>query len=91
MRNLFPKNNSTDILGKDSDIVKKEEEGTLRQIAYRAFLVEKSWEKLKEAVDYVQNNVKYYDKTGKSMIVSFFDSKILNSYDVGAYNHETEN
>ena len=25
MRNLFPQNNSTDILGKDSDVVKKED------------------------------------------------------------------
>ena len=70
-------------INKEGDTVKQEEEGTLRQIAYRAFLVEESWEKLKEAVDFVQNNVKYYDKTGKPMIVSFFDSQILNSYEMG--------
>lgn len=72
-------------INKEGDTVKEEEEGTLRQIAYRVFLVEDTWGKLKEAVDYVQNNVKYYDAMGKDMLISRFDSKILESYEVGIF------
>ena len=64
-------------INQEGDEVKKEELGTLRQIAYRVFLVENSWKKLKEAVDYVQNTVEYFDENGNSMIIGSFDSNIL--------------
>lgn len=72
-------------INREGDTVKKEEEGTLRQIAYRVFLVEDSWDKLKEAVDYIQNNIKYYDETGRSMLIRSFDSNILRTYGKGIY------
>lgn len=70
-------------INKEGDTVQKEEEGTLRQIAYRAFLVEDSWDKLRNAIEYVQKNVKYYDEMGNSMILSLFDSNILKTYEIG--------
>ena len=51
--------------------------GTLAQIAYRAFIVEDTIEKLKQTIDYIQNTVTYFDVDGKSMMLEKFDTNIL--------------
>ena len=51
--------------------------GTLRQVAYRAFIVEDSIIALKETIDLIQNNVKYYDSNDECMMLRMFNTEIL--------------
>lgn len=59
------------------DSINDEKLGTLKQIAYRAFIVEDTIEDLKKTIDYIQNKVDYYDEEGKSMLLEMFDTNIL--------------
>lgn len=60
-----------------SDVISDENIGTLRQIAYRAFIIEDSLEQLKDTIDRVHNLITYYDTNGKSMMIGSFDSDNL--------------
>ena len=51
--------------------------GTLRQVAYRAFIVEDSIIALKETIDLIQNTVKYYDSNDECMMLRMFNTEIL--------------
>jgi biotin carboxylase len=51
--------------------------GTLKQIAYRAFIVEDSIEELKKTIDYIQENVKYIDGSGNSMMLASYNTDNL--------------
>ena len=63
---------------KEGDTVRKEEEGTLAQLAYRAYIVADSLKELAELMDEIQDTITYYDENGDSMILSKFNSsKIL--------------
>lgn len=59
------------------DEIAEEHVGTLRQIGYRAFIVEDSLEKLKETIDIIQKTVKYIDDNGESMMLQEYDTNIL--------------
>ena len=51
--------------------------GTLKQVAYRAFIVENSLSALKNTIDAIYSSVKYYDTNGNSMMLKEFDTEIL--------------
>ena len=57
--------------------VLEKEAGTLRQIAYRAFLVADSKEELKDTISQIQKSVDYLDSDGNSMMLTPFDEDIL--------------
>ncbi len=59
------------------DTVTDKNIGTLRQIAYRAFIVEDSLVALKETIDKIQSIVKYYDSDGNCMMLRMFDTDTL--------------
>lgn len=51
--------------------------GTLSQIGYRAYVVEDSIEKLKEALDKIINTLIYYNENDESMMLKPFDTELL--------------
>ncbi len=59
----------------EGDVVS--EQGTLKQIACRFFLVADTKEKLKEAIDTVHNTFLVEDENGESMFLSHFDTDII--------------
>ena len=63
------------------DEVLPEEVGTLRQIAYRAYLVCDSISELADTIELIQNNVVYRDIYGEAMMMEQFDVKLLAAYD----------
>lgn len=48
--------------------------GTLKQVAYRAFIAENSIEDLKKTIDYIQNTIVYEDESGVSMMLEKYDT-----------------
>lgn len=54
--------------------------GTLRQVAYRSFIVADTLDDLKNTIDFIQKNVIYYDENDKSMMLKEFDTSILKKY-----------
>lgn len=64
------------------DTITEKNVGTLRQIAYRAFIVEDSPAALKETIDKIQNTVRYYDSNDECMMLRMFDTEtLLRNYD----------
>ena len=61
----------------EGDVVLPKEEGTLAQLAYRAYIVSDSLEALADDINEIQNTVHYYDEDGREMILSKFDVSIL--------------
>lgn len=59
------------------DTISDKDVGTLKQIAYRAFIVEDSIEDLKRTIDYIQNSVIFFDTSDKSMMLKSFDTNVL--------------
>lgn len=51
--------------------------GTLKQVAYRAFIVSDTKERLKEIIDFVQDNVRFYNQNNESMMLKQFDTHVL--------------
>lgn len=64
----------------EGDIIDEKNFGTLRQVAYRSFIIEKNKEDLKRDIDIVASKIKYYDEEGNSMMLDVFDTDIVNSY-----------
>jgi len=62
---------------KEGEEVKKQEEGTLGSLAYRAYIVADSLEELARLLDEIQDLIVFYDENGKKMILSKFDSSII--------------
>ena len=62
------------------DTISDKNVGTLKQIAYRAFIVENTKEDLKRTIDYIQNSVIFFDTSGKSMMLEIFDTNVLLKY-----------
>lgn len=61
----------------EGDSVLEKEAGTLRQIAYRAFIVCDTLQELKETIDTIQSVVEYFDEDGKSMMLKPFETELL--------------
>ncbi len=59
------------------DIITDKSIGTLSQIGYRAYVIEESVEKLKESLDYIIDNLIYYDENNESMMLSPFNTELL--------------
>ena len=51
--------------------------GTLKQVAYRSFIVADSKTELEETIKQVLNSITFYDKNNKSMMLPFFDCSIV--------------
>lgn len=63
------------------DTITEKNIGTLRQIAYRAFIVENSLSSLKNTIDIIQSTVRYYDIDDECMMLKMFDTTLLlNNY-----------
>lgn len=55
-------------------------EGTLKQIICRFFIVSDTIENLKDTIENIQSKLQVIDEEGKNMIISFFDTSILEIY-----------
>ena len=70
------------ILNNDiGDVVADNNVGQLKQIAYRAFIVDDSVAELKTSIDRVANLIDYQDGAGKSMMLTPFDTNLLWAYE----------
>ena len=57
-----------------NDVIDDKNMGTLKQVAYRAFIVEDSIEELRKTIDYIQDTVVFADENGKSMMLEKYDT-----------------
>ena len=59
------------------DTVTPTEVGTLRQLAYRAYIVGDSLNNLRDNINVVQESLRYYDEDGNDMMQAYFNASIL--------------
>ena len=59
---------------KVGDTITSKQEGTLFQLAYRAYIVADSFDEMLENIEMVQNTIHFYDENGEDMIISKVDT-----------------
>lgn len=67
----------TILINQEGSVLTEKDRGTLKQIAYRAYIVEANKQDLKKTVDYVLGAVEYEDSEKKSLIKAKFNSELI--------------